>query len=183
LEREGAETASERGGWQLLEASARYGDEIWTVVRRVPGMTQRAADQFGRQSLARLSKAPPQEVTRLIGNAERAENPKVREVLFERWARGGGRVLAKLDKRTSLILVSGLTLATLEVARGVAHGAEQAISALPETAPGAVGELISKGGVVLMCCTIALCVAFILRMLWSGRKSVGPRPGSVSGGR
>lgn len=169
---EGAEKLIRSGGYELLEAAAKHGDDVLSHAARVPsaaryigvcpeqalslvtrygddslrleaqvpGMAEKAASLFGRESLPALVKAAPAEATRLMGYAARADTPQTRAALYQAWKKSGGALLTKLDKHKTLILTSGLTVSMIMVADGV----QDAIQEVPGKVPDAIRDFSGK---------------------------------------
>ncbi|MEZ5387194.1 MAG: hypothetical protein R3F13_16925 [Prosthecobacter sp.] len=110
---------------------ARLGDDALLLEARTPGMAEKAATLLGRGALAPLSKAPAEEVTRLVGYAARAESNQIRATLLDGWQKHGVWILNELDKRKSLILTGGLTASMLVIA----DGGHDMLQDIPEKAP------------------------------------------------
>jgi len=127
---------------EALDLAARLGEEGLHLEARVPGIASRAAQNFGNNELALLAKKPPQEVTRLVGLAERADSAKTRALLLNQWKRRGTALLDELDQRKMLILTAGLTASMLMVADGV----QDTIQAMPEKAPETLRAFTDKVG-------------------------------------
>jgi hypothetical protein len=159
---------------EALALARRFGNEAVRLEARVPGMAEKAAAHFGEKNLALLAKAPPEQVTRLIGYAERAAEPAVRQSLFDRWVRSGGHVLEVLDRHKALILTSGLTLALLDTAHGVSNGLEHAIPLLPEKAPEAVAKFAAQLGSSFVYSSLIISTAIGVCIVWRFRKPRSP---------
>ncbi len=125
---------------QALSLVTRYGDDALRLEARVPGAVEQAVSLFGRGALPVLAKTAPQDVTRLMGYASRADSPITRNALWEAFKKEGSALLTKVDQHKTLILASGLTASMLTVADGV----QDAIESLPEKAPEVIQTFASR---------------------------------------
>lgn len=197
---EGAEKAVQHGGLGLLQAGAKYGDEVWDLARstpeaarllgarpqqalelsrklgpaalqleaRVPGMAERAATQFGTDSLPRLAQAPPAQVQQLIGYAEHATEPAVRTRLFELWVQRGDSVLTVLSKHKTLILAGGLGLKLLDDVKAVTTVLADKVPA--EDVAHAVRQVGSGLSLGIIIAASGLALALVILAVWVWRR-------------
>ena len=144
------------GGLEVLEQGAKYGDDFWRLCREVPagsralalhaddlmplarrigpdvlklesrgpGMTARIAGEFGDDAVKMLAKQPPQDVTRLLGYAAKADSPETGRLLYETYAKSAdpGAFLARLNWKH--IMAGGLTAAMITGAWKTGSAAE-----------------------------------------------------------
>lgn len=156
---------------EAIRLVTQFGDDALLLEARVPGMAETAVAQLGRSELTLISKAPPHDVTRLLGYAGRADTPQTRTALLTAWKKSGAAVLDELDKRKMLILTGGLTASTLMVA----GGASDSIRDIPRSVPEAVKDLAQYLGTA--------CIIFAIGAvgtLWLWVRAHRTTPANVS---
>ena len=176
------------GGLEVLEQGAKHGDDFWRLcktvpassralalhadelmplVRRIgpevlqievhsPGMAARIAGDFGDDAVRLLAKRP-QDTTRLLGYAAKADSPETAKLLYETYAKSTdpSAFLARLNWKH--IMAAGLSTAAIVVAYKTSDGVQSALEN-PETAEH-ISSTITKpvgysfaiiGGVVML---------------------------------
>jgi hypothetical protein len=160
---------------EALTLARRFGEDAVRLESRVAGMSVKAAEHFGPRNLAVLAKAAPPEVRRLVGYAEKTQNPKVRERLFNLWAQRGATVLKILDRNKTLILTGGLTMALLDVADGLSEAIPTLASEISEVVPPEAPIVFSsKTGTGLQWAIVFLSAAMSYRLITGNRKRISP---------
>jgi hypothetical protein len=127
---------------EALSLAARLGENGLRIEARMPGLASQAAEHFGKKELGLLARSSPEEVTRLVGLAGRADSAETRGLLYETWKRRGKRLLDELETRKMLILAGGLTASMLTVADGL----QDAIQDMPEKTPKALEGFTQEVG-------------------------------------
>lgn len=151
---------------EAIKLVTQFGDDALLLEARVPGMAETAVTQFGPLESALISKAPPQDVTRLLGYAGRADTPQTRTALLTAWKKSGTTVLDELDQRKLLILTAGLTASTLIVAGGVSD-----FFGRFDSVPEAVRSLADNLGIA---CIIFATGAVGVLWLWLRPRKITP---------
>ena len=109
---------------ELMPLARRIGPDVLKLESRVPGMTARIAGEFGDDAVKLLAKQPPQDVTRLLGYAAKADSSETGRLLYETYAKSAdpGAFLARLNWKH--IMAGGLTAAMITGAWKTGSAAE-----------------------------------------------------------
>jgi len=106
----------------LLPLARRIGPEVMQLEAAAPGLAARAATVFGDDAMKTLVKLPyKKDLPRLIGLAEKADNPQTARLLLRKCAESGGRVPASLNWKTIAAggAGAGIIVSSYQVSRGV----------------------------------------------------------------
>lgn len=130
---------------ELMPIAKRIGPQFIHLENKIPGLASKVATEFGDDAVRYLAKnASPNDVSKLLGFAGRADSPATKKLLFESYRKGGTSILKKLD--TKKILALGLTAsmitAAYKVSDGIETGIEQVAKSNPETFQNVVGNIV-----------------------------------------
>lgn len=130
---------------ELMPVAKRIGPQFIYLENKVPGLASKVATEFGDDAVRYLAKnASPNDVSKLLGFAGKADSPATKKLLFENYRKGGTSILKKLD--TKKILALGLTAsmitATYKISDGIETGIEQVAQSNPETFQNVVGNIV-----------------------------------------
>lgn len=116
---------------ELLPLARRIGPEVLQIEARSPGMAARIAGEFGDDAVKLLAKQP-QDATRLLGYAAKADSPETAKLLYETYAKSPNPTgfLERLSWKQ--IMVSGLSAAAIVAAGGSAAAMYQVGDGLQE---------------------------------------------------
>lgn len=117
----------------LMPIAKRLGPEFMTLEGKVPGLGRKAVHLFGDDAAKALAKAPADDISKLIGFAEKADSAKTASLLYKTYQKDGGRFLKYLDWKT--IMASGLTASTIIAAYKISNGVEEGIIAAATKSP------------------------------------------------
>lgn len=130
---------------ELLPIAKRIGPEFLQLEAQVPGVAAKAAALFGDDAVKALSKAPADDISRLVGLAQRAESPAARRLLFKRYASvpDKEKFLKALDwKKIGAI---GISTASIVGAYKLGSGVEEGLVTLAKNNPEAFATVLSDG--------------------------------------
>jgi len=168
----------------LLPLARRIGPEVMQLEAAAPGLAARAATVFGDDAMKTLVKLPyKKDLPRLIGLAEKADNPQTARLLLRKCAESGGRVPASLNWKTVAAggAGAGMIVSSYQVSRGVRDSlatlASSVAKAFTNTAA-AVSEGIRtvvdglpQGGLAFAFLMGLCIVAFATRRVYRARKA------------
>ena len=130
---------------KLLPVAKRIGPAFLKLEAKAPGLALKAVNCFGDDSVKILAKLPPDDLSRLIGLAKRAETPAVKGMLFKRYLSvpDKEKFFKALDwKKTGAI---GISAAAIIGAYKLGCGVEGGLTTLAKSNPEAFTTLISDG--------------------------------------
>ena len=130
---------------ELLPLAKRIGPEFLHLEAKVPGVAAKAAALFGDDTVKALSKAPADDISRLIGMAQRVESPAARRMLLQRYASvpDKEKFLNALDwKKIGTI---GISTAAIVGAYKLGSGVEEGLVTLAKNNPEAFATVLSDG--------------------------------------
>ena len=152
---------------ELMPVAKRIGPQFIHLENKIPGLASKVATEFGDDAVRYLAKnASPNDVSKLLGFAGRADSPATKKLLFESYRKGGTSILKKLD--TKKILALGLTAsmitAAYKVSDGIETGIEQVAKNNPETFQNVIGNLVLPFQILVG--ILVLLFAWPLLKLW-----------------
>ena len=111
----------------LLPIARRIGPEVAELEARVPGMTLKIAEHYGDDGVRALTKAPADDISRLVCGAQNADSPATRELLLNTYqkSKNGAKFLSKIDWK--IVVATGLSAAAITSAYKVSDGMETAL--------------------------------------------------------
>lgn len=130
---------------ELMPVAKRIGPQFIRLENKVPGLASKVASEFGDDAVRYLAKnASPNDVSKLLGFAGRADSPATKNLLFEKYRRGGSSFLKKLDAKKILAigLTASMITAAYKVSDGIETGIEQVAKNNPETFQNVLGNIV-----------------------------------------
>ena len=111
----------------LLPIARRIGPEVAELEARVPGMTMQIAEHYGDDGIRALTKAPADDISRLVCGAQNADSPATRELLLNTYkkSKNGAMFLNKIDWK--VVAATGLSASAIISAYKVSDGVETVI--------------------------------------------------------
>ena len=115
----------------LMPLARRIGPEVLQIEARTPGMAVRIAGEFGDDAVKLLAKNP-QDTTRLLGYAAKADSPETAKLLYQTYAKSPNpsAFLERLNWKQ--IMAGGLSAAAIVAAGGSAVALYQVGDGLQE---------------------------------------------------
>ena len=125
---------------ELLPLAERIGPEVLRVEAKVPGMAVRAAREFGDDGIRLLSTQSPENITRLLGYAAKADSPATKKLLLETCAKSKdpSKFLNALNWKN--IMAGGLSTAAILAAARISDGLREGVKD-PAVAAGVINTL------------------------------------------
>ena len=116
---------------ELMPLARRIGPEVLQIEAHSPGMATRLAGEFGDDAVKLLAKQP-QDTTRLLGYAAKADSPETAKLLYKTYANSPNPTgfLERLNWKQ--IMTGGLSSAMIITAGGAAAALYQAGDGLQE---------------------------------------------------
>ena len=111
----------------LLPIARRIGPEVAELEARAPGMTMQIAEHYGDDGIRALTKAPADDISRLVCGAQNADSPATRELLLNTYkkSKNGATFLSKIDWK--VVAASGLSASAIISAYKLSDGVETVI--------------------------------------------------------
>ena len=111
----------------LLPIARRIGPEVAELEARAPGMTLQIAEHYGDDGIRALTKAPADDISRLVCGAQNADSPATRELLLNMYkkSKDGAKFLNKIDWK--VVAATGLSASAIISAYKLSDGVETAI--------------------------------------------------------
>ena len=116
----------------LIPLAKRIGPEVLQIEARTPGMAVRVAEEFGDDAVKVLARQNPQDTTRLLGYAAKADSPETAQLLYKTYSQSSNPAgfLERLSWKQ--IMAGGLTASMVVAAGGAAAGMYQIGDGLQE---------------------------------------------------
>lgn len=116
----------------LIPLAKRIGPEVLQIESHTPGMATRIASEFGDDAVKVLAKQNPQDTTRLLGYAAKADTPETAQLLYKTYSQSSNPTgfLERLNWKQ--IMAGGLSASMIVAAGGAATGMYQAGDGLQE---------------------------------------------------
>lgn len=152
---------------ELMPLARRIGPDVLRLESRVPGMTARIAGEFGDDAVKMLAKQPPQDVTRLLGYAAKADSPETSRLLYQTYAKSVNPSAFLNSLNWKNIMAGGLSAAAIVAAYKTSDGIQEGLKN-PETAEH-VAKTITKPVGYGLCAAIAILLVplGVLSFKWS----------------
>ena len=111
----------------LIPLAKRIGPEVLEIEARTPGMAARIAGEFGDDAVKVLAKHNPQDTTRLLGYAAKADSPETSRLLYETYTKSSnpGAFLDHLNWKH--IMAGGLSAAAILAAYKTSDGLQEGL--------------------------------------------------------
>ncbi|MCQ2377799.1 MAG: hypothetical protein MJ016_01125 [Victivallaceae bacterium] len=126
----------------LLPLARRIGPEVLKVEARAPGMALRVAGEFGDDAIRLLAKKPPQDISRLVGYAAKADSPATKQLLLEKYTASKNPAKFLESFTWKHVMAGGLSAAAITAAHKISDGVETGLKN-PETAQDFFHEIIA----------------------------------------
>ena len=149
---------------ELMPVAKRLGTSFVKLEGKVPGLASKAVAEFGDDAARHLAaKASPNDISKLIGYASKADSPATKKLLMDHYKKGGSVFLKKLDSK--VILASGLSAAMVISAYKISDGFEEGIEHVAKEKPETFQKVIENMVFPFKWLFAAAAVAFILPVL------------------
>jgi len=127
----------------LMPLARRIGPDVLKLEAHAPGLSLRAAQEFGDDGVRLLASVPSEDAVRLIGYAGKADTPAIKKLLLEsyRTSKNPTVFLKHLDWK--VIMATGLSAAAITGSYKVSNGIEEGVKTLSETHPEVARDVIS----------------------------------------
>lgn len=145
---------------ELLPFALKTGPEFLQLEGKVPGLGIKTVKTFGADSVKALSKAPENDISRLLGYASKTDDPSTRQLLLKTYQKGGTKFLNALNRKQ--ILAGGLSAAAIIAAYKTSDGISAAIQTFADNNP--VLFAFSLFSAITLAAIILLYPLF--RLLW-----------------
>ena len=161
---------------ELLPLAKRIGPEILRIEAKAPGLSARFAREFGDDGVRFVAKNAPQDVTRLLGYARKADSPATKKLFFETYkkSRNPSAFLNALNWKN--VMAGGLTAAAIVGAYKVSDGLQVAMKD-PGTAQKVVETMTFPFRYALLALLVVaflpFCVRCVKRSISAWRKNSG----------
>lgn len=127
----------------LMPSAKRLGNNFIKLESKVPGLASRVVNEFGDNAVAHLAaKASPNDISKLLGYAAKADSPATKKLLFESYKKGGSTFLNNLNSKA--ILTAGLSTAMVVAAYKISNGIEDGIKDISIKNPDVAVKFFSK---------------------------------------
>ena len=125
---------------ELMPLAERIGPEALRLEAKVPGAAIRGVREFGDGGVKILAKQSPEDITRLVGYAAKADSPATKKIFLETFAKAKNpsKFLDALNWKN--IMAAGLSSAAILSAAKVSDGLQDGLKQ-PETAERVVNKL------------------------------------------
>lgn len=100
----------------LMPLARRIGPDVLRLESRAPGLTVRIVEEFGDDAVKTLAKQPPQDVTRLLGYAAKADSPETEKLLYKTYVNSSNPSAFLDHLNWKHIMAGGLTAAMITTA-------------------------------------------------------------------
>lgn len=144
----------------LMPIAKRLGPDFMTLEGKVPGLGAKAVQLFGDDAAKALAKAPADDLAKLIGYAEKADNVETVAHLFKTYQKDSN-FLKHLNWKT--IMASGLSLSAITAAYKVSNGVEKGIEIAAEKSPTTFLIMISIIALVILALILWKIILFFKR--------------------
>lgn len=127
----------------LMPVAKRLGKDFLILEGKVPGLGAKVVAEFGDDAAIMLAKnASPDDISKILGYAGRADSPATKKVLIETYKKGGGKFLKHLDWKH--IASAGLSTAAIVSAYKLSNGIEDGLKTTAEEHPETFKEIVNN---------------------------------------
>ncbi|MBR2439544.1 MAG: hypothetical protein IKB25_05070 [Lentisphaeria bacterium] len=146
----------------------RIGDDFIRLEEKAPGLGIKAVQTFGDDAVKIFNKAPADDLSRMIGYANKADSPAARKYLFETYKKGGTKFLDSINAKK--ILAGGLSIAAITAAYKISDGTAASLLHLAKHHP---EKLLVTTSFWLFMLVLIVCFPLIRRIwkLMSAKKT------------
>lgn len=146
----------------LMPLVKRNGIQFMALESKVPGLGAKTVQTFGDDAVKTFAKAPASDITRMVGYAGKADNPKTVKLLHEAYAKSEGKILDHLNWKH--IMAGGLSASAIVAAYKLTNSVET----LAETNPELLAQVLNAN-LPWIALILAGILLFILVLLFPGR--------------
>ena len=132
----------------LMPIAKRVGPDFMTLEGKVPGLGSKIVQTFGDDAVKGLSKAPADDIAKLIGYAEKADNPQTVSLLYQTYRKDNGKFLRHLNWKT--IMAGGLSAAAITAAYNTSAGVKNGIETVAAKSPMGFWIVFCILGIILL---------------------------------
>lgn len=120
---------------ELMPLARRIGPDVLHLEAKAPGLATKVVSNFGDDAVPLLSKAPADDISRMIGYAQKAESAEAQKLLFQSYksSKNGSKFLDSLDWKK--IMAGGLSVSMIMAAYKVSDGIQNATETIAEKSP------------------------------------------------
>ena len=111
----------------LIPLAKRIGPEVLEIEAKTPGMASKIASEFGDDAVKVLAKHNPQETTRLLGYAAKADSPETSHLLYETYAKSSNPSAFLDNLNWKHIMAGGLSAAAIVAAYKTSDGLQEGL--------------------------------------------------------
>ena len=111
----------------LIPLAKRIGPEVLEIEAKSPGMAARIASEFGDDAVKVLAKHNPQDATRLLGYAAKADSPETSKLLYETYAKSSNPSAFLDNLNWKHIMAGGLSAAAIVAAYKTSDGLQEGL--------------------------------------------------------
>ncbi|MCI5778724.1 MAG: hypothetical protein MR051_02735 [Lentisphaeria bacterium] len=128
---------------ELLPLVRRVGPEFLALESKVPGLAARTVAAFGDDAARALSRAPADDISRLLGLSRKADSAETRKLLGDLYLRSGHRTefLRAFDWKR--IMAGGLSAAAVTAAYKISDGVETGLKIVAEEHPEQFARIVT----------------------------------------
>ena len=149
---------------ELLPLAERIGPEVLRLEAKMPGTAVRAVGEFGDDGIRLLSAQSPENITRLLGYAAKADSPATRKLLLETCAKSKdpSKFLNALNWKN--IMAGGLSTAAILAAARISDGLREGVKD-PAVAADVISSLSAPVRYGLFALIIILLMPLLVRCI------------------
>ena len=118
---------------ELIPLTRKLGPSVLKIEARTPGMSKYIIKNFGDDAVKSLAKAPPRDIPKLVGYADRAVNDKAKRYLLKGYQMSNGKILKHIDWK--VVMAGGLSASAVIAAYRASGGVESALKTAAEKSP------------------------------------------------
>ena len=144
----------------LMPIAKRLGPDFMVLEGKVPGLGAKTVQLFGDDAAKALAKAPADDLAKLVGYAEKADNAKTVAHLYNTYQKDN-RILKYLNWKT--IMASGLSVAAITGAYKVSNGIEESLTTAAEKSPTTFLIIIGLIALVILALIVWKIIPFFKR--------------------
>ena len=145
---------------ELMPIAKRLGTSFVKLESKVPGLASKVVAEFGDDTARHLAKhAAPNDISKLLGLASRADSPATKKLLLEKYRKGGSTFLKNLDSKK--IMVAGLTASMVITAYKISDGIETGIEKTAEKNPNAFKDVVNNLTFPIKILFVILVILFV----------------------
>jgi len=129
---------------EMIPLVRRIGPEFLELEAKTPGLTTKIIAAFGEDSVKTLSKVPPDDISRLIGYASKADAPATSKFLYESYSKSANRSVFLEQLNWKQIMATGLSVAAVTAAYKVSDGIQEGTKIVAKDHPETFKDVVSN---------------------------------------